>query len=81
MIFKSYLVENNIKILDKKLVLFYGENIGLKNDFKNNLLKVFKNDEIIRLNQEEIIKNKKIIPVLLTIKFIYLAIYQTKNQN
>ena len=58
MIFKSYLVENNIKILDKKLVLFYGENIGLKNDFKNNLLKVFKNDEIIRLNQEEIIKNK-----------------------
>ena len=32
MIFKSYLVENNIKILDKKLVLFYGENIGLKND-------------------------------------------------
>ena len=58
MIFKSYLVENNIKILDKKLVLFYGENIGLKNDFKNNLIKVFKNDEIIRLNQEEIIKNK-----------------------
>ena len=58
MIFKSYLVENNIKILDKKLVLFYGENIGLKNDFKNNLLKVFKNDEIIRLNQEEIIKDK-----------------------
>ncbi len=58
MIFKSYLVENNIKILDKKLVLFYGENIGLKNDFKNNLLKVLKNDEIIRLNQEEIIKNK-----------------------
>lgn len=58
MIFKSYLVENNIKILDKKLILFYGENIGLKNDFKNNLIKVFKNDEIIRLNQEEIIKNK-----------------------
>ena len=38
MIFKSYLVENNIKILDKKLVLFYGENIGLKNDFKNNYI-------------------------------------------
>ena len=35
MIFKSFLVEQNINLLaDKNLILFYGENLGLKNDFK-----------------------------------------------
>ena len=36
MIIKSYLLEQDIKLLfDKNLFLFYGENLGLKNDFKN----------------------------------------------
>ena len=34
MLYKSYLIEQNINNLDKNLFLFYGENIGLKNDFK-----------------------------------------------
>ena len=36
MIFKSFIVEKNISLLDNYYaVLFYGENIGLKDDFKN----------------------------------------------
>ena len=34
MIYKSYLVENNFSVFKEKLTLFYGENLGLKNDFK-----------------------------------------------
>ena len=34
MIYKSYLVEQDFNSLDKKFLLFYGENLGLKNDFK-----------------------------------------------
>ena len=36
MIFKSYIIEQNIQmVFDKKLFLIYGENQGLKNDIKN----------------------------------------------
>ena len=34
MIFKSYIVEENLKKLNKNLILFYGENLGLMNEFK-----------------------------------------------
>ena len=37
MIYKSYIVEKNINNLKNKVVLFYGENLGLKNDFKKKL--------------------------------------------
>ena len=36
---------------------FYGENIGLKNEFKQNI-KYKNKSEIINFTQEEIIKNK-----------------------
>ena len=39
MLFKSYVVEKNINIINQSLILFYGENIGLKNYFKNTLKK------------------------------------------
>ena len=39
MIYKSYLVENNIDMLKNKITLFYGENIGLLDDFKNLIIK------------------------------------------
>ena len=39
MIYKSYLVEQNIKVLKNNLVLFYGENTGLINDFKDKIIK------------------------------------------
>ena len=34
MIYKSYIFEKNLNTLKEKLVLFYGENLGLKNYFK-----------------------------------------------
>ena len=37
MIYKSYVLEQNINSLDEKLALFYGENIGLKEDLKKKL--------------------------------------------
>ena len=37
MLVKSYLLEKNLNIIERKnLVLFYGENLGLKNNFKKN---------------------------------------------
>ena len=36
MIYKSYLVEENINILKNNLVLFYGENLGLISILKKN---------------------------------------------
>ena len=59
MIFKSFLIEKNNNLKDKNILLFYGENIGLKNDFKNKIKLNNKNSEIIRYNQEEIIKDEK----------------------
>ena len=37
MIIKSYLLEQNIKKLLKGHFLFYGLNLGLKNDFKEKI--------------------------------------------
>ena len=37
MIIKSYLAEQNIKIIKNKYILFYGENLGLKNEFKKKI--------------------------------------------
>lgn len=59
MISKSFLIENNesfFKQNDK--ILFYGENVGLINDFKNNIRKTLKEYICINLNQEEIITNE-----------------------
>ncbi len=60
MLFKSYVVEKNINIINQNLVLFYGENIGLKNYFKNTLKKI-NNFESLIFNQDEVIKNKNLI--------------------
>ncbi len=56
--YKSYLVEQNVNILDKKVVLLYGENLGLKNDIRNKLKLANRGKKLIILNQEEIIKNE-----------------------
>ena len=62
MIFKSYILEQNIKsINNQKLFLFYGENQGLKKDLKEKLKLEYKNQEILNLLQDEIIKNKSIL--------------------
>ena len=57
MIYKSYLIEQNINLLDKNLFLFYGENLGLKNELKDKIKFQNKNAEIINLSQDNIISN------------------------
>ena len=61
MIYKSYLIEKNIKSLNKNLNLFYGENLGLKNEFKDRIKREFKNAKILHFYQDEIIKREEII--------------------
>ena len=55
MIFKSYILEQNIQSIDNhKIFLFYGENQGLKKEFKEKLKIKNKNQEILILFQDEI---------------------------
>ncbi len=62
MILKSFEIENNIQKIDKfKLILIYGENIGLKETFKKKIVMFNKNTEIINLYQEDITRNKQIV--------------------
>ena len=60
MIYKSYELEKNFKLLKNNIVLFYGENSGLKDNFKNNIKKSEKKIEIVNFNQEDILKNQKL---------------------
>ena len=62
MIFKSYILEKDLKIANNHPVfLFYGENHGLKKDFKEGLKVMNNNKEILNLFQPDIIKNKNIL--------------------
>ena len=62
MILKSYLVEQNITLLDKYFItLIYGENIGMKDDIKYKIKEFFKEYEKISFNQDEILKNYRIL--------------------
>ena len=61
MIHKSYLIEQDMRKLEKNISLFYGENLGLIDDFKQIIKKLYKNSTIIRLNEEEIIKKNIIL--------------------
>ena len=62
MIFKSYILEQDIKIINnQKIFLFYGENQGLKKEFKKKIRIQNKNQDSISLFQDEIIKNKNIL--------------------
>ncbi len=58
MIYKSYLAEQDFNSLDKKFILFYGENLGLKNDFKKKIKLSRPNAETISLIQDDIIKDE-----------------------
>ena len=61
MIYRSYLVEQNLGILKNNIVLFYGENTGLIDDFKDKIIKNFSKSNIIKYNQEDILKNKDLL--------------------
>tara|TARA_X000001036_G_scaffold361604_1_gene344964 strand:+ start:952 stop:1941 length:990 start_codon:yes stop_codon:yes gene_type:complete len=57
MIYKSYIIEQNISSLLNNFVLIYGENLGLKDELKKKIKTHNKNSEIITFDQEEILKN------------------------
>ena len=62
MIYKSYILEQSFESINNcKLFLFYGENQGLKKEFKERLRIQNKNQEVLNLFQDEIIKNKNIL--------------------
>ena len=62
MISKSFIIENDDKFfLNNSIILFYGENIGLKKDFKNKIKKLNPNLKSITFSQEEILKNDRLL--------------------
>ena len=62
MISKSYIVEDKKDFfINEQSILFYGENLGMKNDFKKKFKLFNKEACFINLNQDEIIKNKSIL--------------------
>ncbi len=57
MIIKSYIVEQNIEILENyKATLIYGINNGIKDDIKNQIKKRDNKSEILNFFEDEIIK-------------------------
>ena len=58
MIYKSYLLEQNIELIKNNIFLFYGENDGLKNELKKKIRLKKAKKEILVLNQDEILKNQ-----------------------
>tara|TARA_B100001057_G_scaffold486463_1_gene567691 strand:+ start:3015 stop:4007 length:993 start_codon:yes stop_codon:yes gene_type:complete len=58
--YKSYLLEKNIDLLKENIILFYGENLGLKNDLKFKIKSENKDAEVIDFSQEEISKNEEL---------------------
>ena len=62
MIFKSYLIEQNPEFFDKhNIFLFYGENHGLKREFRKILKSKNIKNEKLNFLQEEIIQNESIL--------------------
>ena len=58
MIYKSFLVEENLKLIKYNLVLFYGENLGLKDDLKKKIKNLNKHALIKNFDQEEILDDE-----------------------
>ena len=63
MIYKSYLLEENFNLQKNNLALFYGENLGLINDFKEKIKK--KTNTIIKFTQDQILKDESITLILI----------------
>ena len=78
MILKSFIVEKNISLLDNYYaVLFYGENIGLKDDLKSIVKEHNEDCEKISFHQNEIIKN----PNLLNEQISNTSLFNAKKIN
>ena len=61
MIYKSYLVEQNINIFKNNLILIFGENLGLVNEFQEKIREINKTKKIIKFSQDDILKNQTIL--------------------
>ena len=57
MIYKSYQVEENIDLLKNNTTLFFGENIGLINDFKKKIKEKNKKFKILNYVQGDLLTN------------------------
>jgi len=57
MIYKSYIIEKNFKSIDGNISLFYGENLGLQNDFKDIIKLENPNTSIAKYEQDNVIKD------------------------
>ena len=76
MIFKSFIVEKDISKLEKFLaILFYGENLGLKDDFKELIKERFNEAEQISFQQNDLIKN----PDLLNEQILNTSLFSKKK--
>ncbi len=72
MIYKSYLLEKNTKsIYSQKIFLFYGENDGLKKEFKEIIKTENTNSQSLNFNQEEVIKNSNLLINEITNKSLF----------
>ncbi len=60
MIYKSYILEQNFNI-DQNFFLFFGENLGLKNDFKAKIKRNNTEFDIIKLSEDDILQNKDLL--------------------
>ena len=56
--YKSYLVEKDINVVKNNIVLFYGENLGLKNNFRKNIKNKFNKINIEFYSEDQVLKNK-----------------------
>ncbi len=56
--YKSYIIEKDISVLKNNIFLFYGENLGLKNDFRGKIKSSFPGAQFLTLFQEEILADK-----------------------
>ena len=61
MIYKSYLIEKNINSIKENVILFYGENYGIKKDFKEKIRKTNKDCEFLLFDQKNILENSSIL--------------------
>ena len=61
MIYKSYLIEKNINSIKENVILFYGENYGIKKDFREKIRKNNKDSEFLLFDQKDILENSSIL--------------------
>ncbi len=61
MIYKSYIVENNIETITEHLVLIYGENIGLIDDLRKQIKFQNKQNKVLNFDQDTILNKKEIV--------------------